>query len=93
MDVEEIQRIDDGLYSSFNIPLIVRVLYTQIESAAALMGQSFIHKSPVEISKMNESRGTGTQPCDHSFRRKVALRIDRVVVRGVFGYIREKNIC
>ena len=88
---EEVQGPDDQFRGAFHLPFIVRVFDPQEEGPVALVGQTFIHESSVEIPQVHEPRGTGPHTGDFSVLRQVSFREGRFPVCRFFSDSREQK--
>ena len=89
INAEKIQRSYNGFHRAFYIPLVVGILNTKVKDAAALVGEAFVYKRAVKISKMNKAGRAWPQPCYFCAFRQAARRINGFIILGGFGNSRK----
>ena len=92
-DTEECQRGNNCLDCIFYESLIICILYTEKEYASALVSESLIHESSVEVAEMDEACRAWTEPGYLCSFREFSFRIHGLIFFRSVREIRVYSIC
>jgi len=92
IDAKESEGVDNHFNCAFYITLVIGILDSEEKSAAGLVSQSFVNKSTVKVSEMNEACRAWSESGYFRALRQLTLRIELfVIVRG-FGDMRKQKL-
>ena len=93
VDAVVLQRVDEDLHRTGDLPLGIGVLHPQEQHAAALVGHPLGGQALDQVAQVNKARRRGGHPGDHSPFRQVPGGIFRFQLCLGHGDLWEKKVC